>query len=90
MGNKNHLEKTEIKKKKVGVTAEKKQSFFPKLLIVFSFLFILIAVNSYFNFYKLPKIVADAALLLAGLWLFKISIEKGFYKRRKEILKRYI
>ncbi len=82
--------KAEKKVKAPEVHKEKKPSFFPKLLMVFSLLLIVVAVVDYLDFYQIPKLAIDIIILFAGLWILKISIEKGFYKKRKEIFKKYI
>lgn len=79
---------TKIKQKKVELPS--KHHYFPRLRIFFGILLIVIAVVDYLQYYTLPKIVIDAILLIAGLWMLYISFEKGFYKRRKEVLKKYI
>lgn len=82
--------KPEKKVKAPEVHKEKKPHFFPKLSLLFSLIIMAVAVIDYFNFYQIPKLAIDLILLVAGLWLLKVSIAKGFYKRRKEILKKYI
>lgn len=82
--------KEEIPKVKPEIKPEEKKKFFPKLTILFSLAVITAAVISLFNVFPLPKLGADIILLLAGLWLLKVGIEKGFYGKRKEVLKKYI
>jgi hypothetical protein len=79
-------EKLEIKPGK----PEEKKKFFPKLTILFSLILIVAAVLSFFGIFQFPKLAIEIILLLAGLWMLKLGIGKGFYGRRKEILKRYI
>lgn len=69
---------------------KEKQRFFPKLLILFGLVAIVLAVVNFFNLLVIPELVINTALLLAGVWMLKISIERGFYKKRKEIFKKYI
>ncbi len=72
------------------VKPEEKKKFFPKLTILLSLVIIAAAVLSLFNIFQFPKLVIDIVLLLIGLWLLKLGIGKGFYGRRKEIIKKYI
>lgn len=69
---------------------EKGPGFFPRLLILFSLISIILGVNNFLGWFSVPEQVTDAVLLIAGIWMLKVSFEKGFYKRRKEILKKYI
>jgi hypothetical protein len=82
--------KTEKKVKAPEVHKEKKPSFFPKPLIVFSLLLIVVAVVDYIDFYKIPRLAIDIIILFAGLWMLKMGVAGGFYKKRKEIFKKYI
>lgn len=84
---KEEKEKPEVKIEK---PKEEKETFFPKLLILFSLVVIAAAVIDYFKFYQMPKPALDIILLLAGLWMLKVGVEKGFYRKRKEIFKKYI
>ena len=83
---KNKEEKPEIKVEK----PEKKPSFFPKLTILFGFVLIAIAALGFFGVFQFSKLAIEIILLLAGLWLLKLGLERGLYKKRKEILKKYI
>ena len=86
-------EKQPKPKKKVEVPQthkEEKHSYFPRLLIVYSLIVIVIALNHFFNWYSFPSYVTTVILLISGLWMLKIGVAKGFYGRRKEIFKKYI
>lgn len=72
------------------VHKEVKPQFFPRLLFLFSIALIIIAVVNYLQFYTLPMKVLEGLLLVAGIWMFMLALEKGWYERRKHILKRYI
>ena len=79
------------KKKKVPQTPKKeKHSYFPKFLIVFSLIVIVLALNNFFEWYVLPDYVVSVILLISGLWMFKIGLGKGMYNKRHEIIKKYI
>ncbi|MBR9683639.1 hypothetical protein GOV03_03810 [Candidatus Woesearchaeota archaeon] len=81
------------KKESVEIKPEKPKEgkkFFPKLMILFSLLLIVGVVLSFFNVFSFSKLVMEIGLLLAGLWLLKLGIGKGFYGKRKEIIKKYI
>jgi hypothetical protein len=84
----------EVKQKKeapkVEVPHVEKAHYFPKFLMLFSLFLIAVAVINYFNFYQIPSWITDVVLLLAGLWMFKVGLEKGYSKRRREIVKKYI
>ena len=77
-------------KPEVKVDVPVKHHYFPKILMLFGLIVFVIAIIDYFNFYNLPKIVVDIILLISGLWLFKLGLARGFYKKRKEVLKRYL
>ena len=51
---------------------------------------IAVALIDYFKYYKIPEWGVDALLLIAGVWMLTLGMEHGYYKKRKEILKRYI
>tara|TARA_B100000315_G_C14528327_1_gene564909 strand:- start:1199 stop:1474 length:276 start_codon:yes stop_codon:yes gene_type:complete len=76
--------KPEIKPKK------EKKHYFPKLLILFGLVLAALSIISYLKYYNVPRLVLEIVSLLAGLWFIKIGISKGFYKKRKEIFKKYI
>ncbi len=81
------------KKEKPKVEAkpkEHKKHYFPKIFFVFGILLILIAINDYFNWLTIPSLTHTILILLSGIWFIKIGISKGFYKKRKEIFKKYI
>lgn len=81
----------EVRKPEVKAEKPKEKShFFPKLLMGFGLVLVVLAVLSFLGIYSLPKLVLDIILLLAGLWILKLSLERGFYRRRKEVLKKYI
>jgi len=84
----------EKKEKPVKIEKPKveKKSYFPKLLMIFSIVLIVVAVNDYFRWLVFPmmELWVDILLLLAGLWMLRISIATGFSKKRKEIFKKYI
>ena len=84
--------KSEAKKKvEIPQTHKKeKHSYFPKFLIVFSLIVIALALNNFFKWYVLPDSVVSVILLISGLWMFKIGLGKGMYKKRHEIIKKYI
>ena len=69
---------------------KEKGKFFPKLTILFGLFLIAVAGLSFFNIFSFPPLVTEIVWILAGLWLLKLGIEKGFYGRRKEVLKKYI
>ncbi len=64
--------------------------YLPKLVLLFGVLLIAAAVIDYFKYFIIDERIIDLLLLLAGLWLIKIAFEHGLYKRRKELLKKYI
>lgn len=64
--------------------------YLPKLVLLFGVLLIAAAVIDYFKYFIIDARIIDLLLLLAGLWLIKIAFEHGLYKRRKELLKKYI
>lgn len=81
----------EVKKPEVKIEKPKEKShFFPKLLMGFGLVLVVLPVLSFLGIYSLPKLIGEIFLLLAGLWILKLSFEKGFYRKRKEVLKKYI
>ena len=64
--------------------------YLPKLVLLFGVLLMVIAVVDYYKYFIIDARIIDLLLLLAGLWLIKIAFEHGLYKRRKELLKKYI
>jgi hypothetical protein len=82
------VEKPKVKKNEVP--KQEKPSYFPKFLIVFSLILIALALNHFFKWYVLPDYVITVILLLSGLWMFKIGLERGMYRRRKEVVKKYL
>ena len=76
--------KPEIKPKK------EKKHYFPKIFFVYGLLLILVAINEYFKWWSVPEIVKTILFLFTGMWYIKMGISKGFYKKRKEIFKKYI
>ena len=83
-------EKIKPEIKKVEIPEEEKQRFFPKLLILFGLVLTAWALNGFFNWLAIPELATNIVLLLAGLWVLKVGIAKGFYRKRKEGLKKYI
>ena len=75
---------------KIEKPSVEKASYFPKILMLFGIFLIAVAVVRYLNFYQIPDIAVDILFLLAGIWMLKLGVEKGFYMRRKNILKKYI
>ena len=84
--------KTPVKpKKEIKLPqGKKKHHYFPRLMFLFSIIFISISIVSYFKLFVTPRIVIEIALFIAGLWMFKYSVMKGFSKRHREIIKRFI
>ena len=76
--------------KKVELPKQEKPSYFPKPLLVFSIIVVASALNHFFGWYVLPDYVVSAILLITGFWMFVIGLEKGMYRRRKEVVKRYL
>lgn len=72
------------------VPAERTLHFFPRLLFLFSLVVIALAVVDYFRFYSVSAVVIDMILFVSGIWMFMLALERGWYERRKSILKRYI
>ena len=73
-----------------AVPVQTKVHFFPSLTLLFALVLIAVAVIDYFKIYSIPLLVMDVVLLLAGLKLLYWGVEKGYAKRRKELLKKYI
>ncbi len=65
-------------------------SYFSSLMIIFSLILIVVGIVNWLSLAIIPSIVSNVLLILSGLWILKTSIEKGFSKQHKEILKRYI
>jgi hypothetical protein len=78
------------KKEKPVVEKKEKQHNFPKLLIFYGFILIAVSVVNYFNFFIISEICLNVLFLIAGLWMMKLGVAKGFYHKRKEIFKKYI
>jgi|ETNmetMinimDraft_12_1059888.scaffolds.fasta_scaffold707525_1 hypothetical protein len=78
------------KKEKPVPEIPKKHSYFPKFLFVFGVLLVVVAIAHYFKWLIVPELLLDILLLLAGLKIIKIGLETGFYKKRKETLKKYL
>jgi hypothetical protein len=88
---KNMAKKAEQPKaKKIEAHKQETHSYFPKFLILFSLIVIAFALNHFFKLYTLPDYVVSIVLFLSGLWMFKIGLEKGMYRRRKEVVKKYL
>jgi hypothetical protein len=68
----------------------KHHSYFPTISIFFGLILIIVAVLDYLDYYTFSIIVIDALLVLAGLRILHWGLSKGYYKRHKEILKKYI
>ena len=86
-------EKQPKPKKKIEIPQtpkKEKHSYFPRLLIWFSLIVIVLALNNFFKWYVLPDYVVSVILLISGLWMFQIGLGKGMYNKRHEIIKKYI
>ena len=64
--------------------------FFPRLLFLFSLVLVAVGIIDYLGVYVFPRMFLQGLLLVAGIWCFMLALEKGWYERRKHILKRYI
>ena len=83
--------KLEAKKPiKIEKPKVEKKSYFPKLLMLFGLLVMAWALNGFFGWYPVPELATNIILLLSGWWMLKKGIASGFYKKRKEIFKKYI
>mgnify|MGYP000162096650 CR=1 FL=1 len=80
----------QLEKLKEPAEVPEKDSFFPKILLIFSILLITLAIVNFFNLFVLPELVANIALLLAGLWMLKLGVGMGVYKKRTGKLKKYL
>lgn len=69
---------------------DRNQKYFSKILILFSLVVIGLVILNFLEILKLSEIGTNILLLLSGIWLLKVGIEEGFYKKRKGILKKYI
>ena len=69
---------------------EPKESFFPRLLLAFSIVLITLAIVNLFNFFYISSFVTNLVLLLSGLWMLKVGISVGVYKKRTGAIKKYI
>ena len=76
--------------KKVEIPKAEKHSYFPRFLIVFSILIMVLALNHFFKWYVLPNYIVSIALFISGLWMLSLGLGKGIYKKRKEIVKKFI
>jgi len=76
--------------KKIELPKTEKHSYFPKPHIVFSIIVIASALNHFFKWYVLPDYVISAVLLISGLWMLILGLGKGVYRKRKEVVKRYL
>jgi hypothetical protein len=83
-------EKVKGVKPEIRIDKPAKEHNFPKLLMFFGIIIAIIAVVDYLALLDFPRLVIDIILFFAGLWLFKLGLAKGLYKKRKEVLKRYI
>jgi hypothetical protein len=77
-------------KPEIKVPPSSHKSYFPKFMMFFGIALVAVAVLDYLNFFSLPKLAVDIIILISGLWIFKLGIANGIYKKRKEVLKRYI
>jgi len=75
---------------KVEPPKERKNSFFPRFMLLYGLVITILAVVSLIKLVDFQKIVFEILLIVGGLWLIKVGFERGFYRRRKEILKKYI
>ncbi|MBU0460183.1 MAG: hypothetical protein KKH52_02810 [Nanoarchaeota archaeon] len=78
------------KKVKPEIKIPEKHHYFPKLLFLFGLILVVYTLLNFFNLFSLNQRIVDLAILLAGLWMMKLAIAKGLYKKRKEIFKKYI
>jgi hypothetical protein len=69
---------------------EKKESFFPRLQILFAVVVSAIAILNLSSLYTIPSLVVEILLLVAGLWMLEVAIAKGFYRKRHNVIKKYI
>ena len=76
--------------KKTVELPKKKESYFPKLMIAGSILFIVVGGVNLIGLYGIHSLVTNILLILAGIWLLVAGINKGFSKSHREILKKYI
>ena len=83
------MAKKEVKEKPV-TELPKKNGYFPKFLFAFGLILVAVSVAHYFKWLVIQDFVLDILLLLAGLKILKIGIQEGSYKKRKEVLKKYI
>ncbi|HLC88772.1 MAG TPA: hypothetical protein VJG49_01925 [Candidatus Nanoarchaeia archaeon] len=77
-------------KPEVKAVPSSRPHYLPKLALLFGALLIAVAIIDYFKYFILDGRIIDLLLAIAGLWMIIIAFEQGFYKRRKELLKRYI
>ncbi len=78
-------------KPKVEVPAkEPKKHYFNRKQILFSAILIAVGIIDVLEIYNLPRLVFDSLIILAGLWLLKLGVGSGYYKKRKEVFKKYI
>ncbi len=81
----------EKKRKEEPIRVSKHEAgAFPKLLLLFSLIAMIVAVVDYFNIYTIPKIWLNGLLLLAGLWLFFAGASAGIKEKRHSELKKYL
>ena len=71
---------------------EKKQGYFPVKLLLWSFFYIAVVVVDYFGLlpFEIPRYALLVLILIGGLRDFHRSFSLGSYRRRKDILKKYI
>ena len=82
--------KEKIEPEPVKSASPSKVKYFSRSLLLLSILLVLLGLNNFLDFLTVPEIVTDVALLVAGIWVLIAVLQRGFYKRRKEVLKRYI
>ena len=84
------LPKADVKVKPEVKGKEHHKSYFPRLFMMFGIFLIIISAMSYLSYFKIQKMLMELIMLVAGLWVLKVGLDKGFYKKRKELLKKYI
>lgn len=85
------VESKPLPKKELKVTPKKeKKHYLPKLLLLYGFFLIALAVVNYYRYLAIDSRIIDAILLFSGLWIVKMALAKGSYNRRKDIVMKYI
>lgn len=74
----------------VKIPIQNKEHLFPILAIVYGIILVIFAVLRYFNQLELPALIIDLLLLVGGLWLIWLGVQKGLIAKHQKLFKKYI